>query len=84
VPGKILPEDSEEGKEVNAMKKVLDQNYIDGFFGDSTALNDMSNTEIRRAISQLRRQWISCGDYTVGVDPTAAAIYRYVAKEERR
>jgi hypothetical protein len=51
--------------------------YIEKFFGDTTLLRDMTNTEIRRAISELRREWIRVGDYTPGVDPTAHDIYQY-------
>ncbi len=57
---------------------ILDQNYIDAFFGDSTVIKEMTNTEIKVAISQMRKQWMECGDYTPGIDPTAKEILAYI------
>ena len=60
-------------------KRKLDDNYIQDFFGDTSILSKLTNsTEIKREIAKLRRQWIRCGDYTPGVDPTARAIFAYV------
>ena len=57
---------------------ILDQNYIDSFFGDSIVIEEMTNTEIKEAISSMKKRWIACGDYTPRIDPTAKAIFDYI------
>lgn len=52
----------------------LNQDYVEGFFGDTSYLGDMSNAAIKRAIAQLQKQWIAIGDYKVDVDPTAQEV----------